>query len=274
MDFKRSFESIVCRGRGRVNADALDTLPCVILRSFIACCVLCASWPAHALLTRPDREDAEYLELATRYPSAITLGASGAEGVLFHPLWILTTATNARALQGEGKSVSFASRSYRVQAVYAHPLAREGQPENVALIRLRDAVHAVAATPLYRGADEAGKGVVFVAHGPAGRRGEALRTRDGKARGAINTIERVSPLTLSVQIREGDEASDLQGVLIPGEEGAPAFIETPEGIFAAGLYHGDVTVWNLFSRLSAFLPWVEATMVGHERDALQEQLER
>jgi hypothetical protein len=135
-------------------------------------------------------------------------------------------------------------------------------------------VTAIPATPLYRGNDEAGKGLVFVSHGASGSSGQAGRKRDGQARAAINTVERISPRTLSVQIKSGDDASDLQGVLTPGEEGAPAVLETEAGIFAAGLYHGDVTVWNLFSRLSAFLPWVEATMVGSERDTLKEALER
>lgn len=223
---------------------------------------MCASLPANALLTRADRDDAEYLELATRYTAAITLGAQGGEAVVIHPLWILTTADHAKSLQQPDARVAFGSRTYRVQSVHVHPRARAGQPENLALVRLRDAVKDVTPAPLYRGSDEAGKGVVFVGHGR------------GQARGAINTVDRVSPLTLSVQIKQGDEASDLQGVLVPGEEGAPAFIETPEGIFAAGLYHGDVTVWNLFSRLSAFVPWVEAEMVGSERDTLKEQLER
>ena len=37
--------------------------------------------PAAALVIRPDRDDSEYLELATRYTSSIALGASAGEGV-------------------------------------------------------------------------------------------------------------------------------------------------------------------------------------------------
>ena len=89
---------------------------------------MCASLPAHALLTRADRDDAEYLELATRYTAAITLGARGGEAVVIHPLWILTTAEHARSLQQPDARVAFGSRTYRVQGVHVHPRARPGQP--------------------------------------------------------------------------------------------------------------------------------------------------
>jgi len=42
---------------------------------------------------------------------------------------------------------------------------------------------------------------------------------------------------------------------------------------AAGMYYGDVTVWNLFSRLSAFVPWIDAVMVAAERDDQEKLLE-
>lgn len=240
--------------------------PCVTLRSWCALAAACASLPAAALLIRPDRDEAEYLELASRYPSAIAV-ASGTEGVLINPRWILTTASGARALQGMPQpEVALGTRRYRIAKVHPHPEARDGQPENLALLQLADAVRGIEPVRIYREADEAGKALIFVSHGASGKRGEAGRVGDGRARAAINTVDRISPHTLSVRVKDGDEASDLQGVLTPGEEGAPAYIETAEGIRVAGLYHGDVTVWNMFSRLSAFLPWIEATMVGAERD--------
>ena len=203
---------------------------------------------------RPDRDEAEYLELASHYTASIVLPAPAGEGVLIAPGWVLTTARAARL--PKPLSIIVAGRPYPVEAVFVHPEAQARQPADLALLRLRDAVRGVVPTPIYRDADEAGKALVFVAHGGGSR-----------PRAAINTVERLSPQTLSLQVKPLEEASDLQGVLGPGEEGAAAYLEVGGKRYVAGLYHGDVTVWNLFSRLSAFLPWIEATMVASERDA-------
>ena len=53
---------------------------------------LAAALPCAAILIRPDRDDAEYLELALRYVSSLALGPSGGEGVLIAPRWVLTAA--------------------------------------------------------------------------------------------------------------------------------------------------------------------------------------
>ena len=45
------------------------------MRSMLLAAALALSLPASALLTRPDRDDAEYLELATKYESSVALGA-------------------------------------------------------------------------------------------------------------------------------------------------------------------------------------------------------
>jgi hypothetical protein len=225
------------------------------------------------LLTRDDRDDAEYLELASRYPSATVLAAFGPEAVLVAPAWVLTSAKNAKLLQArDDATVLVGGKPRRVASVTLHPEARDGTPADLALIRLRDGVADVTPSRLYRNDDEADKGIVVVAHGATGRIGQTARKQDGKVRAAINTVERVSSRSLHLKIKSPDDASDLQGMLLPGEEGAPAYLETPEGIFVAGLYYGDEKGWNLLSRLSAFVPWVEATMVGSERDAVRRML--
>ena len=71
----------------------------MICRALIASAALASlPLPAGAILIRPDRDDAEYLELATRYPASIALPAGG-EGVLIAPRWVLTAAHRAKALQ-------------------------------------------------------------------------------------------------------------------------------------------------------------------------------
>ena len=209
------------------------------------------------MLIRPDRDDAEYLELASRYTASIAPSGPGSEAVLIAPRWLLTTASH---VPEAGKSLSIAGRAYAVARVVKHPDAKPDTPADLALIELAEPIADAKPIPIYRRDDEAGKGVVFVAHGPAGVIGKEGRVRDGRARGAINTVDRLSPLTLSVPVKDLEDASDLQGKLVPGEEGAAAYIQTAEGLHVAGIYYGDVTVWNLFSRVSAFAKWVDATM--------------
>ena len=209
------------------------------------------------MLIRPDRDDAEYLELASRYTASIAPSAPASEAVLIAPRWLLTTASHAPEA---GKSVAIAGHSYAIARVVKHPDAKPATPTDLALVELREPVKGVKPIPIYKASDEGGQAVVFVAHGATGGVGKDVRTNDGKPRGAISTIDRLSPLTLSVPLKDGEDASDLQGKLVPGEEGAAAYIETDEGLFVAGIYYGDVTVWNLYSRISAFAPWIETAV--------------
>jgi hypothetical protein len=235
----------------------------VSCRTALALAAICCAFPASALLIRPDRDDAEYLELATRYASAIPLGASGGEGVLIAPRWVLTSADRARELQDRRPaSLSLGGRLHAVESVFLHPDWRPGGANDLALVFLKAPMEGVAPTAPYAGSDEAGKSVVIAASGATGRIGDppaALRT-DGRKRAAINTVDRVTANTFGMRIKPPDEASDLQGALVPAESGAPAYIETPQGLFVAGIAQQARGGWETYARVSAFADWIEATM--------------
>jgi hypothetical protein len=220
--------------------------------------------PAAALLIRPDRDDAEYLELATRYGSSLALGAAGGEGVLIAPRWVLTAAHRARALQERKPAAMLAigARRHGIEAVFLHPDWKPGGASDIALVFLKEPVPGIEPTAPYRGSDEAGKGVVIVGGGPSARIGEApaAQRRDGRRRAAINTVDRVTANTLEARIKPPDEASDLQGALVPAESGAPAYIEKPQGLFVAGIAQQTQGGWETYARVSVFVEWIEATM--------------
>ncbi|HET9576485.1 MAG TPA: hypothetical protein VFP44_01585 [Usitatibacter sp.] len=217
----------------------------------MAACLV--AWPAAALLIRPDRDDAEYLELASRYTSSIALGASGGEAVLVAPRWLLTGARQAEALKGAG-AVAIGGARHEIQSIEIDP------SRTLALLFLRAPIDGIEPSPLYRDADEEGKTVVFVAHGRGARLGEAAGALPPAPRAGINTVDRVAPRTLSLRLKNADEASDMQAALTGDELGAPAFIEVKQRPMVAGIALAAGREWQQFARASAFAGWIDDTM--------------
>ena len=207
-------------------------------RCLIAACACLFASHATALLTRPDRDDAEYLELASRYTSSVPLNAPGGEGVLVAPRWVLTAAERAKNVS----RLRIGTRDVAVHATYT-----EGR-SGIALLLLRQPVEDLDPTPIYRGRDEAGKGVVIAGHGG-----------DGRKRAGINVIERVGERTLELRIRKGDEASDLQGALTPAETGAPAYLQVDGELFVAGIATAIGTDRETYARISSLVDWIDDT---------------
>lgn len=265
--------------------------------ALLAAAVLAAP-PAAALLIRPDRDDAEYLELATRYTSSVLLGAPdgppgslawGGEGVLIAPRWVLTAAHMASALL-ELKPLPrlrFAGRDYEIQALFPHADWKKGGHSDVALILLKEPVRGIEPTPLYRGADEGGKTVVIVGHGYTGKIGEKPLPKerwDRRQRASINTVDRVTPRILGLRIKAPDEASDLQGAAAPGDSGGPAYIENADGLFVAGIGYatddanadgiiGNAGDWELYTRVSAFVTWIEGVILEEAKREMDKLLD-
>ena len=208
-------------------------------RSLIAAFACLAASHAAALLTRPDRDDAEYLELASRYTSSVRLGAQGGEGVLIAPRWVLTSAERARGVS----KLRFGPRDVTVVAAHVE------SPTGVALLLLKDPVEEVDPTPIYRGRDEAGKGVVITGHGG-----------DGRKRAGINVVEALHARTFELRVKKGDDASDLQGALAPEETGAPAYLQVNDELFVAGIATQVAGDRQTYARISALVDWIDDTM--------------
>lgn len=221
--------------------------------------------PAEALLIRADREDAEYLELATKYAAAVRL-PSGAGGVLIKDRWILTTAQSVKAIRASEArlSVTIGGKAYLIEEAFRHPdWQRPGGPNDLGLVLLKEFVKDVAPAPIYQGREEAGRPVALVGFGPTGKAGDAASpVVDGKKRASINTVDAVGPLGLEVRVKPADDASDLQGVLVAGDLGAPMFFDAPDGMHVAGIAYaieGDV---ERFARVSAYYDWIDSVMLA------------
>lgn len=224
--------------------------------------------PCAAILTRTDRDDEEYRELATRYPAALPLGSTAGTGTLIAPRWVLTSARSASPLRSAKAALQLAGRPVEIQEVIVHPDWRTGEDADIALLFLRQAVDGIEPVAIYRESDEAAQTARIVGYGETGRIGSAASQRraDGRARAAINTVGRVAPRTLGMRIKGPEEASDLQGALANGDAGAPAFFETGGRTWVAGVASSPGE-WETYVRVSAFTAWIEEVMF---RVALQE----
>jgi hypothetical protein len=211
------------------------------MRLILLAAALCAALPAAALRTRADRDDAEYLELATRYPAAIEV-APGVEGVLVAPRWILTSASAVKGLDP-------AKARHPVQATFVHPQWRGGIDADLALVFLRAPVGGVEPAPISRDRDEMDDVVRMAAHGG-----------DGRLRAAINTVDRVTASTLALRLKPPTEASDLQGELSASERGAPLFAEISKRIVVTGIFSTGERGWQVFVRVSTYADWIDDTM--------------
>jgi hypothetical protein len=242
------------------------------MKRILVAALVAASLPAWAILIRADREDAEYLELATKYGASVAIGPVDGEGALISPSWVLTSARIARALQGK-TSVTIDGKTYKLKAVFPHPTA------DIALVFLgsgyRNTDLDFEPAKLYRERDEGGKTVVIVGHGANGPIGSALprEKSDRKKRAAVNTIDRIGERAFDLGIKPADQASDLQGALGAGDFGGPAFIESKDGLLVAGIASSVQGEWQTYVRVSTFVRWIEATMEEAARRDLEDLLD-
>ena len=270
------------RERCRVGAQALGYTravsvprPLVRLPPLVILAAALAAAPASAIQIRADRDDEEYRELATRYASAVALPGGGA-GVLIAPRWVLTIASRGQALASgaSAPAIPIRGKPHAVLRVWIHPDAGKGLGADVALALLAEAASTIEPTPIYRPSDESGQAIRMVGFGPSGVIGKAPVASDGPARAAINTVDRVEPLVLSMRLKGPDDASDLQGAETSADSGGPAFIEVARRPYVAGLIlpptrTGAAAVgdWTRLVRVSAFGAWIDEVM---GRAALEE----
>jgi hypothetical protein len=230
--------------------------------------------PAHAILIRADRDDAEYVEMATRYASSVFIEPIASGGALVASRWILTDGASAKRLDAIGPRpmLKIGTGGARVQSVFLAPDQRLG------LVLLDAPVRGVQPNALYRGADEQGKTAVLASFGPTGTIG-APGTREEKLRRAgINTVDRVDAAMLGLRIKPLDDASDLQAAAVDGDRGSPLYVENDDGIFVIGIAApsqpaAEFGASNLYARVSTALGWIEETMLEEAKGEMNRLLD-
>ena len=232
----------------------------------------------HAILIRPDRSDAQYLELAEKFPASCLIGIPDGEGTLIAPQWILTAAHIAVEVFKASPPArpEFAGKGYDIDQVVINPFWRKGGPHDLALLKLNKPVEGVAPIPIYRGKDEVGQIATIVGHGYTGTlvHGPTERAQwDKKKRACTNKFEKTSSHRLFYRVDPPEIATDLEGTSGPGDSGCGAFIEVDGAVYLAAVMSatddrnengiiGDYGDEEGGARVSAYSDWLDSVIEG------------
>jgi len=235
--------------------------------------VLLAGWDAHAVITRHDLSDSNYVVSDADYPALVNLfEPSDCIGTLVHESYLLTVAHCAADLRN-GQSLKVNGVFHTITEVIMHPKWRKKRDEfDIALVRFKKPVHGVTPLPIYRGTDELGSVITLVGRGDhaTGLDGERRAKNDSKLRRATNIVSGVDDHFIEIFFEKPGEdgITDLEGVGASGDSGCPVFIDVDGVIYIAGLNSwgdggkgikvGQYGSRDYQTRVSRYLEWLDS----------------
>lgn len=245
----------------------------------VAAVVAASSAPLGAIVLRHDRDAARAVELARRFPMAVTVRRAtgqrfGDEAVVIRPAWALSAAHVAAHL-GPGDVIESAGVMRRITRVVLHPLWHSDAdiPYDIALIQFDEPFRSLTPAAVYTQRDEAGRVVTFVGRGRFGTGLTGPTGEDRVPRAATNRVESAEATLLRFRFDAPDDdgVTDLEGVSGPGDSGGGAFIERDGVTFVVGISsaqdarptgrrQGRYGVIEIYPRVSAFAEWIAATV--------------
>lgn len=213
---------------------------------------------AYGIVIRNDVSDEKYQEFGEQYTSSVAFFA-GCVSTLIDPNWLLTAAHCVTEGRSDLDIARHLDAEYPVEKIYRHP------SKDIALVQLSKPITNGKPVKLYTNTDEAGKTVVFVGNGSFGNGRDGVTVKDGKIRGAKNTIIETRPNNLVFLFDAPDTALSLEGISGPGDSGGPAFLEIENTLYVAGvssaqdtmgLKEGQYGVKEYYSRVSTHYSWI------------------
>lgn len=262
-----------------MNRALLRTV-CVV----VATVAVSAFGPARAIVTRHDRPDAAFLELAKRFPSTVTVKPAtatgpGDAGTLIGPRWVMTAAHVAAHLEA-GDIAVVGGENIRIDRIVRHPNWRTDADFrfDIALLELDRTVTAVSPAAIYTRSDELGRVITFVGRGGNGTGLTGPTAEDGQLRGATNRVEHAGGGLLRFRFDEPGSpgATDLEGISGPGDSGGPAYLVIGDTTFVlgvssaqdsrpAGRQEGRYGVLEYYVRVSEYAEWIKSTTAENAR---------
>lgn len=263
---------------------------------FFSLVLLAASSIASAVVIRHDVDDSKYRIPASEFPALVDMPGEG-HGVLIAPQWAVTAAHTIRGAS-DLQHVTINGVSRDVERVVVHagyetlPQALIDQAmasgeamlivvflassDDIALIKLTQAVTDVVPVELYKDSNEPGQTAKIVGKGATGT-GTAGHSPNGPnrtgLRRAFNTITSAHDRWLCYVFDEAPKALPLEGTLGNGDSGGPVLLQSGDQWVLAGLgswkvAQGDVrtarpgrygqTSCNV--RLSHYVEWIDSVI--------------
>ncbi len=210
-------------------------------------------------------------------------------GVLISPHWVLSAAHVAIALS-TAKEIEIADSPHKIENVVLHPNFRGDfigdlsaddrlktammAEDDIALIRLEQAVTSISPLPLYRQKDEIGKVIYLVDKGDYGNGLIGPDKVDGRMRIATNRVETTDDQWLMLKFDAPPVCTELEGIVGPGGSGSPALTETAQGWAIAGirssqnsldLGEGRYGVWEYYTRISFQIDWIQSVLQTYQQ---------
>ena len=252
-------------------------------RSALLITLLAAATHLNAVVIRHDRSDAEALQLATRFVAAGRVLPDGG-ATLVRPTWAITAAHVAARL-GQQSRLQFGARDYPIKRVVIHPEGKgaPGVPPDVdlAAVELTEPVSGIEPVALYRGRAEQDARVFVVGYGDYGVAGQPFQRTDGRRRAATNVVHDAGPKRLFMRFDAPPGGTSLEGVGGPGDSGGPLFLEEGGQLYLAGVSSasmdgkpGTYGVVDVYTRVSSYADWIDATLAARNRHAAADRSAR
>lgn len=267
-----------------------------ILAFPLACLVATA---ASAIVIRHDVDDERYRIPASEFPALADMPSEG-HGVLIAPRWVITAA-HAIPRNSALTEIEIGGVPREIEQVFIHSGAKQPPQEmieralstgdwilavfaiassdDIALIKLTNAVTDVEPIAIYDGDDEIGSIVKIIGKGATGT-GLTGHNMHGlnrtELRRAFNTITSANDRWICYVFDDPAKALPLEGKTGSGDSGGPALVQEGSewklaGLASWGFIVGDVRTTNpgLYGqltcnvRLSRYVEWIDEVIAEH-----------
>lgn len=251
--------------------------------AMLVCLAASTCVPAQAIVIRHDRDDRLYIELAKKFPATVIFHIQNSDfgmdgmGTLIDDRWVLTAGHIVAELK-PGDIAEIGGSRYEIEKLVQHPLWRgikswDDVQHDIALVRLRTAVHDIEPAHLYSKSDEAGLTLTIAGAGRFGNGLTGPMVDDVTMRAATNRVLRVEGTQLVFRFDAPDDpdVTPLEGICGDGDSGNPAYLESNGKIYVVGVGSaqdsrpverklGHYGVLELYPRVSAFVPWIRRVL--------------